>query len=80
MTIYSVTHYIQPWILPPGLNLLSGLIGFILWRFWRTTGKILVTLAFVSLWLFCTPIIADHLINYLQNQYPALVFKKHTKT
>lgn len=72
MTVYSITHQIQPWILPPAINLLLGLVGFILWRRWETTGKMLVTLAFVSLWFLCTPIIAYQLVDYLQNQYPVL--------
>ena len=67
-----LSHLFQPWILPPGINLLLAVIGYLIFQYSKPIGKCIITLACVSLWLFCTPLIAQLLINHLQNQYPVL--------
>jgi uncharacterized SAM-binding protein YcdF (DUF218 family) len=58
-------------ILPPNISLIVILIGLLLvWRAWRF-GWPVVTVGFVSLWLFCTPVVADGLAA-LAERYPAL--------
>lgn len=73
MTIYALTHYIiKPWFLPPGLNILLGIIGLIIGRYNQTIGEIIIIISFISLWLFSTPFFAYPLLNVLQDQYPRL--------
>lgn len=69
MNLYSISHFIQIWLFPPGLILLLFLIGFILVTRQRTVGKILILSTFVIFWLFSTPIISQRLIDGLQKQY-----------
>jgi uncharacterized SAM-binding protein YcdF (DUF218 family) len=58
-------------ILPPGSSLLLVLIGAVLiWRR-RGLGRTLFIVGFGSLWLLCTPIVADGL-SALAERYPAL--------
>lgn len=58
-------------ILPPAASLILMLIGAILvWRR-RRFGTALFLVGFVSLWLLCTPIVADGLSS-LAERYPAL--------
>lgn len=72
MSFFFLSHIIQSWILPPGLNLLLALIGFMLLSRSKAIGISLILISFITLWIFSTPIIAQSLINYLQNQYPTL--------
>lgn len=65
----------QIWAFPPGLILLLFLFGFSLVAYHRTSGKVLVIVTFVIFWLFSTPIIAQHLIDGLQNQYQPLTLE-----
>lgn len=58
-------------ILPPSVCLVLILVGMLLvWRR-RRFGWTAFTVGFVSLWLFCTPIVADGLSS-LAERYPAL--------
>src|SRR5262249_2578848 len=58
-------------ILPPSLQLILILIGAVMvWRR-RRFGWPVLAVGFVSLWLMCTPIIADRLYA-LAARYPAL--------
>jgi uncharacterized SAM-binding protein YcdF (DUF218 family) len=60
----------RSFILPPGFPLLLMLIGALLvWRRWRFGWWVLV-LGLGSLWLMCTPIVADRL-SRLAERYPA---------
>jgi len=72
MSMYLISHYITPWILPPGLNILLAIIG--IFFYWRKPilGKIFVFTAIISLWLASMPIIAYNLIDILQNQFTRL--------
>jgi len=72
MTLYSVSHTIQPWLLPPGINCFIILLGLLIISHWRTAGMLLIILGLMSLWLLSTPIVAYHFVNLLQNQYPIL--------
>lgn len=72
MTLFFISHFIQAWVLPPGINLLLGVLGVLLWRLYHTLGMTLIIISFASLWLLSTPIIAWMLINGLQKQYPVL--------
>jgi uncharacterized SAM-binding protein YcdF (DUF218 family) len=59
----------RAFILPPGLPLLVTLIGALLiWRRWRF-GWLVFALGLGSLWLLCTPIVADRL-SELAEGYP----------
>lgn len=65
--------YLQPWILPPGLNILLIACGILIYfSFSRLIGTLIWLLGFISLWLFSTPIVAYKMIDVLQNQYPML--------
>lgn len=58
-------------ILPPTSLLLLTLIGALLIRRQRRVGWALVVVGFGSLWLLCTPVVADRLTQ-LAEKYPAL--------
>jgi uncharacterized SAM-binding protein YcdF (DUF218 family) len=58
-------------ILPPGSSLLLVLIGAVLILRGRKFGWTLFVVGFGSLWLLCTPIVADGLTALVQ-RYPAL--------
>lgn len=77
--IHHVSHFIQSWLFPPGLIIVLGLLGFLLWRRWRMAAKTVIIFAFVILWLLSTPIIAWSLIDILQRQYPVLEMDKLSK-
>ena len=79
MQFYYVSHFLQIWLLPPGINLLLAVSGFLFLRHSQRVGRGLITIAFVSLWLLSTPIIAQILIDRLQYQYPLLQIDKSPK-
>jgi uncharacterized SAM-binding protein YcdF (DUF218 family) len=72
MNLYSFSHFLQPWLLPPGCNILLIFLGIIIRNQWRLLGKILTLAGLLSLWLFSTPYVAYNLINILQNKYSLL--------
>ena len=72
MTVYTFSHLIEPWILPPGINFLIIVFGIVISFIFRCTGRLIALIGLVSLWLLSTPIIAYKLLNTLQNQYPLL--------
>lgn len=73
MSFYYFSHLLQPWILPPGFNLLIIIIGIVVLRFYsRRAGKNIIIFSLATLWLFSTPVVAQLLIDQLQNQYPPL--------
>lgn len=72
MTFYYLSQFLQPWILPPGLNLIVAIAGHIISHFSKRIGNSLIWIAFVSFWLFSTPITAQFLIDSLQDRYPRL--------
>ncbi len=72
MTIYPLSHLMQPWMLPPGLNLLMIITGIGIGYYWQKLGKWIVVIGCMSLWLLSAPIVAYNLIDLLQNQYPIL--------
>src|SRR3990167_5976976 len=70
MNFYFLSQFSQIWILPPGLNLLLAIIGFLFIKLHQQRiGRILILLSLVSLWILSTPILAQLLISHLQNQY-----------
>lgn len=77
MNLYNLSHFLQIWAFPPGLILLLFLLGFILVAYERISGKIIILFSFALFWLFSTPIITQHLIDGLQNQYPPLAIEKN---
>lgn len=79
MQFYYISHFIQIWILPPGINLLLGLIGFLILRYSQCVGRTLIAIAFVSLWLLSTPLFSQLLVDSLQDQYPLLQTSKLIK-
>lgn len=71
--LYYLKQFVEIWLLPPNNILLLILIGFLSWKYYSAFfGKILVGVASGSLWLFSTPLIAQHLVDGLQNMYPTL--------
>lgn len=72
MALFYFSHFIQAWILPPGLNLILILCGVALWRKARLFSQFLLYFAIVSLWLLSTPWVAGVLIDRIQHQYPVL--------
>lgn len=70
MTLYTFSHLIEPWILPPGINYLIIFLGLLISIVFNNTGKIIALIGFISLWLLSTPIIAYKLLAQLQDQYP----------
>ncbi len=70
--IFSFSHLLQPWLLPPGICFLLILIGFIISFYYAKIGKSIAIFGVISVWLLSTPIVAYYLINRLQNQYPLL--------
>ena len=80
MTIFSLSLYLKPWLLPPGLNLLLMLVGFITWYFLPRVGKTITMLGFISLWLLSIPFVAYNLTGFLQDQYPMLQVNSYVKS
>lgn len=58
-------------ILPPGSNFLLIGLGYLLSFRWKTVGKVLISLAILSLYLLCTPFVSMKLISGLET-YPSL--------
>jgi uncharacterized SAM-binding protein YcdF (DUF218 family) len=73
-----IYYALQPWVLPPGLNILCGLLGLLLSGGWPRVSRLLILMALLSLWLFSTPFGAYQLIHILQDRYPALNAKNLT--
>src|SRR5436190_2097254 len=76
--LFYLKNFVDMWLFPPDSNLLLMLIGFLSWKYFPRLGKTLVIISLISLWLFSTPIIAQLLINRLQNQYPTLLISQIT--
>ncbi|PWK51989.1 hypothetical protein [Pleionea mediterranea] len=57
-------------LLPPGLNLLLGLIAWGLWKSWPKTAKSLLTFSAVSLYLMSTPLMSAWLEAMLPQSKP----------
>lgn len=72
MTTFAIYHYLEPWLLPPGFNILIAIVGLCVYWYFRLVGKLLILASLISLWLASAPIVAYHLIEILQNQYPTL--------
>lgn len=76
MSVYSFSHLIEPWVLPPGFNCLVIILGIIACFFWRKIGMLLIIVGTGTLWLLSAPIFVYSMINLLQNQYPLLQEKE----
>lgn len=72
MTTYILLHSLTPWLMPPGLQILLGLLGIIIYSGWRKLGILLMAAGIFSLWLASMPVVAYNLIEILQNRYPVL--------
>lgn len=70
--IQTLSVFMKPLLMPPGIIVLIALIGIIIWFFSKKLGNTLVILAFLSLWLLSTPFVAKFLMDPLQNKYPVL--------
>ena len=64
------TLLIESLLLPPGLNLLLGLIAWGLWKSWPKTAKSLLTFSAVSLYLMSTPLMSAWLEAMLPQSKP----------
>lgn len=68
---FALKSLLRALILPPASPLILTLIGaFVIWRH-RRVGWVIFASGFASLWLLCTPIVADGL-NVLAQRSPAL--------
>lgn len=74
--IFYIDHFMQTWLLPPGCVIAVLVLAILITRFKPMLGKWLVIISLLSLWLTSTPIIAQHLIDKLQYQYPPLAPEK----
>jgi uncharacterized SAM-binding protein YcdF (DUF218 family) len=74
---FSLKALARAFILPPGCSLVLVLIGALLIRRQRRFGWPVFVLGLGSLWLLCTPIVADHL-SRLAERYPAFDPSKPT--
>ena len=72
MSLNNLSHLLQPWLLPPGINILILLIGIFIYFFSRKTGMIITLTGILSLWLLSTPFVAYHMIAVFQNKYAML--------
>ncbi len=73
----TFSHYLNPWILPPGLNIVLAILGIFFYWQRPMLGKIFIITAIASLWLASMPIVAYNLIEILQNQFPTLYLNHH---
>lgn len=69
--LFYFNHIMQAFLLPPGCIIFLGLLGLLLYRV--RLGKVLTLSSFFILWLVSTPIVAQKLIDGLQNKYPPLL-------
>ncbi len=58
-------------LMPPTANLLLILFGWLISRYLKWTGRLLVVLGLASLWLLSTPVVSSFLHSTIE-QYPAL--------
>lgn len=72
MNVHDFARFIQIWIFPPGLILLLLFIGTLIGKRLRSAGQAVCIFSVVLLWVLSTPVIAQILINVLQDQYPTL--------
>jgi uncharacterized SAM-binding protein YcdF (DUF218 family) len=68
---YDLHILLRTLFLPPASPLLIGMAGLVLWRRWPRLGKALCAVCIVTLWVLCTPILADALAHATED-YPAL--------
>jgi uncharacterized SAM-binding protein YcdF (DUF218 family) len=69
--VFTLKPFLRELILPPTLPLLLILVGATLMWGRRRFGRTIFSVGLVSLWLLCTPIVADGLASLAQ-RYPAL--------
>ena len=79
MIYYYLSHFVQILLLPPGLNLLLVVFGWILSFSWHRLSKWVFGFAFLSLWLLSSPFVGQKLIFGLNHKYPVLDVKTITK-
>jgi uncharacterized SAM-binding protein YcdF (DUF218 family) len=68
---FTLKALLRSLLLPPAGPLLLALLGALLLRRRRRLGGLLIGLGLATLWLLCTPLIADALVR-LAEHYPAL--------
>lgn len=69
-------HTLSNWLMPVNFSILLGFVSILLWRYANTTAKVLSVVAFIHLWFFATPFVAQTLINHLQKNYHPLTDKQ----
>lgn len=80
MSYILFNYWVKPWLVPPGINFLFIIIGFILYFNFRMTGKIMIFVGVISLWILSLPICVYPIINFLQQQFPPLTDKAFVST
>jgi uncharacterized SAM-binding protein YcdF (DUF218 family) len=66
MSFWVVTNNIAAWLLPPGCLLIFAACGLLRMRKHPRSGKTLVALALMGLWLLSTPWMARTLLDFLE--------------
>lgn len=68
---FYLSKLLGPLLVPPAVNVLLAVLGFVLWRFWRRLGVALVVLAVASLYLLSLNPVSRVLLSSLE-RYPPL--------
>jgi uncharacterized SAM-binding protein YcdF (DUF218 family) len=72
------TNLVSALLLPPLNLLLLSLAGLLLWRIRPRAARILLSSAFILLWLFSTPFLAESMLHTLEG--PPLVLNHNSST
>ena len=68
-----LTKMVYALLVPPGLNIFLILLGLIVVRRFYRTGKVFIYGGFISLVLFSLPLVADPLLNLLEDTSPLIL-------
>lgn len=76
---WLVTNFISAFLLPPFNLLLLALSGLLLWRKRPTLARWLCSIALTLLWLLSTPLLADFLLQRLEDPSSAISLQSGTR-
>jgi uncharacterized SAM-binding protein YcdF (DUF218 family) len=68
MSPWELTHVVQQVVLPPGVLILLGLLGFVIARSHFKAGAALGSFALVALYLLATPVVGRSLLQSLEER------------
>ena len=73
---WFLTNFIAAFLLPPLNLLLLSLSGLLIWHKNPRVARILLSLAFILLWLLSTPFVAEFLLQSLENHSAVAINKQ----